>query len=128
MPPTPNEQVEQAKREIREVSPDEARQRLEAGAVALDVREADEVAAGHLPDAVHIARGLLEAQIGEHEALRDTGTPVVAYCRVGNRSALAAKTLQDLGYRDVVSLAGGIQAWAQAGHEVEIPGVDDEDE
>lgn len=128
MSPISRELVEQAKREIREISPDEARQRIEAGAVALDVREADEVAAGHLPGATHIPRGLLELRIGEHGTLADPGTPVVAYCRSGARSALAAKSLQEMGYRDVASLAGGILAWAQAGHDVHVPGEDADEE
>lgn len=127
MAPTYQELVAQAKREIREVSPDEARRRIEAGAVALDVREAHEVAAGHLPDAAHIPRGSLELGIDGHETLGDPATPVVAYCRSGGRSALAAQTLQGLGYRDVVSLEGGIEAWARAGHAVHVPG-DGEDE
>lgn len=128
MAPTPQELLEQARREIREVTPDDARRRLEAGAVALDVREAEEVAAGHLPDATHIPRGLLELQLGDHERLRDPDTPIVTYCRAGGRSALAAKSLQDMGYRNVVSLAGGYDAWRQAGNAVRMPGEGTDDD
>lgn len=127
MAPTPDELVEQAKREIREVSPDEARRRIDAGAVALDVREADELAAGLLPGAAHIPHGALEHHIGAHEALADPQATVVIYCRSGRRSALAAKTLQERGYRDVASLAGGYIAWVEAGHAVQLPDEDEEE-
>ncbi|AHF89009.1 Rhodanese-related sulfurtransferase [Opitutaceae bacterium TAV1] len=77
--------------------------------VLLDVRETDEFAKGHLPGARHVSRGVLEGNI--EDIVPDPATPVVLYCASGNRSALAADNLQRMGYRDVVSLAGGYKAW-----------------
>lgn len=102
--------VARAKREIREVDADAVRRLIAAGAVIIDVREPVEVAAGTLPGAIAVPRGVLAGEIARIAA--DPGTPIVLVCSAGNRSALAAKELQDLGYRGVVSLAGGLGAWA----------------
>src|SRR5581483_1064670 len=83
------------------------------GAVVLDVREPDEYEQGALPGAVHIPRGHLESKIETHVA--DRSTPIVIHCASGVRSAFAAKTLQDLGYTDVVSLSGGFNKWKDEG-------------
>lgn len=98
-----------ARQRIREVTPTEAREMLSAGAVLLDVRDRDEFVAGHIDGATHLSRGTLEMRV--HEVIPDTDTPVVCYCAGGNRGALAADTLQKLGYRNVVSIAGGRQAY-----------------
>src|SRR4026209_2832073 len=95
--------LRQVKAEIREVSVAAAREATQAGPV--DVREADEWAQGHVPGALFIPRGYLELRI--EEKAPDKDRPVVVYCAGGTRSALGAKALQDLGYRDVVSMAGG---------------------
>src|SRR5919106_4077771 len=81
----------------------------------VDVREDREWNLGHLPGAVHVARGTLEGRI---EGAVPRERKVVLYCGRGNRSALAADTLREMGYRDVSSLAGGIQAWVDAGGEI----------
>ncbi len=104
---TTRELLDGAKAVIREVEPAEVEPRLDE-VVVLDVREADEYEQGALPGAVHIPRGFLEFQV--EGRLPDKERPVVVYCAGGARSALAAKTLQDLGYRDVVSLVGGSTA------------------
>ena len=88
-----------AKSEITEVDTATAAERIAAGAVVLDVREPDEYDQGALPDAIHIPRGHLEAQI--EGRILDKTAPVVVYCAGGVRSAFAAKTLQELGYTDV---------------------------
>ncbi len=86
----------------------------DAGAVTvIDVREADEYARGAIAGAVWIARGLLESNI--ERAAPDRATPLVVYCASGNRSVLAARTLQELGYSDVRSLAGGFAAYLRSG-------------
>ena len=106
-----------AKAEVREVDTaeaDELRQR--PGAVVLDVREPDEYEQGAIPGAVHIPRGTLETKV---EAALPRGRKVIIYCAGGNRSALAADTLQQMGYTDVASMAGGFRHWAQSGGEVE---------
>ena len=87
--------------------------------VFLDVRERDEWDEGHIPGAVHIARGWLESRI--EQAVPDRGKPIVAYCASGNRSTFAAKTLEELGYADVVNLAGGINDWKRRGYPLEVP-------
>jgi molybdopterin/thiamine biosynthesis adenylyltransferase/rhodanese-related sulfurtransferase len=110
----------QTKTEIREVdtaAADEARRR--SGTVVLDVREPDEYDQGALPGAIHIPRGHLESQI--EGKIVDKQTPVVVYCAGGVRSAFAAKTLQDLGYADVVSMAGGFGRWKDEGRDWSLP-------
>lgn len=113
------ELVAAAKRQIREVSPSEAESRLSEGAVFVDVREPEEFEQGAIEDARPIPRGVLESNIGLQ--VPDRTTPIVVYCAVGARSALAAKSLADLGYQDVVSLAGGFGQWKTEGLPWSIP-------
>ena len=107
--PTPKELLAAAKSRIREVDTDAAERLIADGAAVLDVREPDEYEQGALPDAVHIPRGFLEFQA--EGKLTDKSAPVVVYCAGGNRSAFAAVTLEELGYTDVVSMAGGFGKW-----------------
>jgi molybdopterin/thiamine biosynthesis adenylyltransferase/rhodanese-related sulfurtransferase len=102
------ELLAQTKSKIREVDPETAESRL-AAATFLDVRELDEFEQGMIPGAVFIPRGHLESQV--ENKLTDKNKPVVIYCAGGTRSAFAAETLQDLGYADVVSMAGGFGRW-----------------
>ena len=127
MTPTMQELVQNARRQITEVSPEQAQQRVENGAVALDVREAGELAEGHVPDAVHIPRGLLEFQAGEHEALQSQDTPICVYCMAGGRAALAAQTLKQLGYTNVASIQGGFEGWKKAGMPLQVAAKDEEE-
>ena len=106
-----------AKSEIVEVDTDDAAARIAGGALVLDVREPDEYDEGALPGAIHIPRGHLEAQV-EGRSL-DKSAPVVVYCAGGVRSAFAAKTLAELGYTDVFSMAGGFGRWKDEGRAVE---------
>src|SRR6476646_5643162 len=99
--------------QIREVDARQAQAMLAEGAHAIDVREQDEVEQGVIPGATAIPRGFLEAKI--EDAVRDRDEPVVVYCAGGARSAFAAKSLQELGYTDVVSMSGGFGAWKTAG-------------
>ncbi len=87
--------------------------------VTVDVREADEYDQGALDDAVHIPRGFLESQIEAKVPNRDT--PVLVYCAGGTRSAFAARTLGELGYTDVVSMAGGFNQWKNEGRPFALP-------
>ncbi len=111
--------IAEAKQRVREIGPDEVRalREREPDLVLLDVREPNEVATGRVPGAVAIARGVLEAAV-ESRVPRDRR--VVVYCASGNRSALAADTLQQMGYADVASMRGGIRGWADAGGELEL--------
>ena len=112
----------QAKSQITEIDTNEAASRIVAGGViVLDVREPDEYEQGALPDALHIPRGHLEAQI-EGRIVEKTA-PVLVYCAGGVRSAFAAKTLSELGYTNVVSVAGGFGKWKDEGRPWRTPAV-----
>ena len=110
--------INDAKTRIREVTPAQVREMRARGesAVYLDVREPNEWNLGHLPGAMHIPRGTLETKV---EAVVPRDRKVVIYCAGGNRSALAADTLQQMGYADVASMSGGFTGWAQSGGDVE---------
>ncbi|MDP9452993.1 MAG: molybdopterin-synthase adenylyltransferase MoeB [Actinomycetota bacterium] len=109
------------KSRIREVDTAEAEQAIAAGATVLDVREPDEYEQGALPGAVHIPRGHLESQI--ENRVVDRATPLVVHCAGGTRSAFAAETLSQLGYTDVVSMAGGFNKWKDEGRAWSTPRV-----
>src|SRR2546423_9568232 len=91
----------------------------DAAPLFLDVREREEWDEGHLPGATHIPRGWLESRI--EQSAPDRAQPIVVYCAFGSRSAFAAKTLEELGYQDVASLAGGINDWKRHGFPLEVP-------
>jgi len=106
--------LSQAKSQITEVTPEDAEKRIAAGNVlVLDVREPDEYDQGALPNVLHIPRGHLEAQIEGKATDRDQ--EIVVYCAGGVRSAFAAKTLQELGYTNVLSMIGGFGRWKDEG-------------
>jgi rhodanese-related sulfurtransferase len=98
----------EAKAKIRQMPPDEALRLIKAGATLLDVREKDEFEKSCLDGATHLSRGVLEMNIGQ--VVPDKSAPIVCYCSGGNRGALAAATLQRMGYRNVVSIEGGMNA------------------
>ncbi|MBS3952764.1 MAG: MBL fold metallo-hydrolase [Methylomicrobium sp.] len=106
------EMVDSAKQQITEINVEKSKQLIaEGNVVIIDTREESEYAVGHLDNALPIPRGLLEFKIGSQPDLADKSKPVLVYCRSGNRSALAALTLQNLGYKNVLSMAGGYEAW-----------------
>lgn len=109
------------KAEIAETDPAGASERRSAGAVILDVREPDETAQGVIPGSVQIVRGNLEAQV--EARIPDKSTELVVMCAGGVRSAFAAKTLQELGYRNVISMDGGFNRWKDEGRDWETPRV-----
>src|SRR5215471_4341597 len=113
--------LSRTKKDIREVSVhdvDVAR-RTRNGFVLLDVREKDEWEEGHLPGAVLLPRGFLELKI--EKTVTDKDTPIIVYCAGGVRSALAVKSLRELGYSDVVSMAGGYGEWKNNGLPFVVP-------
>ena len=113
-----------AKSRISEVPITEAEAAIRAADVLIDVREADEFAAGHLPGAIHASRGMLEFKLSGNPALAARDIQVVLYCKTSGRAALAAAAMQDMGYLNVKSIAGGFDAWAAAGkpvHKPELP-------
>lgn len=115
--------VAAARQRIREVSPSEVQSMVSTDQVLIDVREPAEYASGHLPGAINLPRGVLEFQIHAHpamgcttsDALAASDRPLLLYCLSGGRAALAADSLQQLGFSQVSSLAGGITAWREAG-------------
>jgi molybdopterin/thiamine biosynthesis adenylyltransferase/rhodanese-related sulfurtransferase len=120
MTPSGPEVLRQIKEQIDEVDPGEVKKQLGNGVVLIDVREAEEFDAGHIPGAVHVPRSYLESRI--ENAVSDRDAHVVLYCQSGNRSAWGAHTLKDLlGYENVESMKGGITLWKDRGYEVEVP-------
>ena len=111
--------VNDAKSRIREVSVDEALQRVPAGAKLIDVREDDEWKSGHAAGAEHLGRGVIERDIVQ--TFPDKNTELILYCGGGYRSALAADNLQKMGYTNVFSMAGGWKAWKEANAPTETP-------
>ncbi|OLB85641.1 MAG: sulfurtransferase [Acidobacteria bacterium] len=107
--------VENAKQRIREVSVDDVKTKLDRGEkfVLVDVREESEWAKDHLPGAIHLGKGVIERDV--EQRVSDLNAPVVLYCGGGYRSALAADNLQQMGYRNVLSMDGGIREWREKG-------------
>jgi molybdopterin/thiamine biosynthesis adenylyltransferase/rhodanese-related sulfurtransferase len=110
--PTPRDLLNAAKAEIKEIDPNDVAAQLDHFTL-LDVREPEEYEQGAVPGAVHVPRGNLEFSV--EGRIPDKNAPVAVYCAGGVRSAFAAKTLQDLGYTDVVSVIGGFNKWKDEG-------------
>ena len=111
--------VNDAKSRVKECTIDEMRARQAAGEkfLLIDVREESEFAAGHIPGAMHLGKGIIERDI--EGKVPDTATPLVLYCGGGFRSALAADNLQKMGYTSVISMDGGMRGWKEKGLPVE---------
>jgi rhodanese-related sulfurtransferase len=106
--------VADAKQNITEISATEAAAKSNSGqAVIVDVREKDEWEEEHIPDAIHMSRGTIELDV--EEKVPDTNAMIICHCGGGGRSALAADSLQKMGYKNVRSMAGGFKAWRAAG-------------
>jgi rhodanese-related sulfurtransferase len=106
--------VAAAKENTREISPTEAAAKLKSGgAVVVDVREKDEWDDEHIPGAIHLSRGTIELDI--EEKVPDNNAMIITHCGGGGRSALAAESLQKMGYKNVRSMTGGFKAWKAAG-------------
>lgn len=109
------------KKEIKEVTTEELYRDLHQNPqiAIVDVREHDEFIKGHLPNAIFLPRGFLELRI--ESTIPDRDQEVYLYCGGGNRSALAARSLQEMGYKRAVSLKGGFSQWSKEGKPVEFP-------
>lgn len=118
---TAHDLVLQAKTCTHEIALPDAPAAIQQADVLIDVREADEFAAGHLPGAILVPRGLLEFKLSSTPALSGRDLKVVLYCKTSGRAALAAQTMQSMGYMNVGSVAGGFDAWAAAGMPVVKP-------
>src|ERR1700704_1075303 len=120
MSPSSADLLRQVKSQIEEVDPSTVNELLQEGVTIVDLRETDELASGMLPGAKHVPRSYLESRI--EGVVSDRSAHVILYCASGNRSAYAARTLeQDLGYEHVESMAGGITLWKDRGYEVDVP-------
>ena len=107
--------VATAKQQIKEIDTNTAQSQL-PNCLLLDVREPAEFTAGHLAGAVNIPRGVLEFQISNHPDFQGKqAADIIVYCQTGGRSALATYALNQLGYMQAVSMAGGFKAWAESG-------------
>lgn len=113
--------VAAAKAHVQEIPLAEAEQALRDADAVIDVREESEYAAGHLPGAIHLSRGMLEFKLSGMPALSARDIQVVVYCKTSGRAALAARAMQDMGYLNVRSIAGGYDAWVAAGKPVVKP-------
>ena len=118
---TAHDLVAAAKTRIHEIAVQDAEAAIQNADLLLDVREADEYAAGHLSGAVPIPRGMLEFKFSATPALQPRDLKIVLYCKTSGRAALAAAALQDMGYLNVQSIAGGFDAWVAAGKPVALP-------
>ena len=106
--------VADAKQRITEISPAETRAQVDDGrAILFDVREASEWQSGHAVGARHASRGTIE--IGIEKQVPNLDQPIICHCGSGGRSALVADSLQKMGYTNVKSMAGGMEAWKEAG-------------
>jgi rhodanese-related sulfurtransferase len=107
--------VQDAKKHVKETNVADVKRRKDSGEkfLLVDVREDNEWAAGHIPDAVHLGRGIIERDI--ETQVPDTGTKMILYCGGGFRSALVAENLQKMGYTNVESMDGGWKGWIGAG-------------
>lgn len=116
--------VAAAKAQVAEIPVTDAEAAIRDADVLLDVREAEEFAAGHLPGAIHASRGLLEFKLSGSPQLASRDLGFVIYCKTSGRAALAAVAMREMGYLNVKSIAGGFDAWAAAGkpvHKPELP-------
>jgi rhodanese-related sulfurtransferase len=110
---------------VPRITPDEARQKIDSGALVVDVRDAAEVdKSGKVAGAVHVPRGMLEFRADPETPYYDKnfekGRPVILYCASGGRAALSGQALKEMGYDDVHNL-GGFNDWAESGGAVEKP-------
>jgi rhodanese-related sulfurtransferase len=107
--------VTDAKKRIKETNVADVKRRLDAGEkfILIDVREESEWGRGHLPGAIHLAKGVIERDI--EQRVPDTGAKLILYCGGGFRSALSADNLQKMGYTNVESMDGGWKGWLDAG-------------
>jgi rhodanese-related sulfurtransferase len=125
---SPSDVVARAKATIKECTVSEARKFLTPDTLVIDIREPEEFGRGHLPGAVLLPRGLLEFEIHPLVERTSAGSGVAAedrdivlYCGTGGRSALAAETLTNMGYRNALSMDGGIVAWAALQLPIDFP-------
>jgi rhodanese-related sulfurtransferase len=111
--------VDDAKKRVRETNVDAVKARIDRGekVLLIDVREESEYAKDHVPDAIHLGKGVIERDI--EARVPELNTEMILYCGGGFRSALAADNLQKMGYTNVISMDGGIRDWREKGYPLE---------
>ena len=107
--------VNESRKRVRETNVEDVKAQMDRGEkiILVDVREESEFARDHLPGAIHLGKGVIERDI--EDKVPDLNAPLVLYCGGGYRSALAADNLQKMGYKNVLSMDGGIRAWREKG-------------
>ncbi len=119
---TAHELVQEAKKSIKECLPAEIHDKMTIpNTLLVDVREPEEYLQGHLYGAVNIPRGMLEFKISNEPTLQDLTRPIIVYCKNSGRAALSVVAIQAMGFKNVVSLAGGIEAWVADNRAVDKP-------
>ncbi len=121
IPPVVKQKVEAAQKQVKTIGMEEYRKLVEnpGAALIVDVREPHEYAAGHVPGAINIPRGVLEFKIWNHvgfPANTEMDRPLILQCQSGNRASLAAQSLQDLGFTRTTAVVMSLEGWQQAGN------------
>lgn len=101
--------ADNARSKVQEVSPESVAELMSNGAIALDIRDPDEHANGHIPGSINLSRGKLEMNV--EGVLPDLDTVILCYCNAYNRGALSAASLKDMGYANAKFIGGGLNAW-----------------
>jgi len=118
---TAHDLVVAAKQSVQEISVDQAIKAIHSCDVLIDVRETEEYFSGHLAGAIHMSRGMLEFMMAGNPQMQPRNLDIILYCKTSGRAALCAVSLAQMGYTHVRSIAGGIEAWQAAGHDVFKP-------
>lgn len=113
--------VTEAKQDISEISTEQADDLIQGADLLIDVREPDEFRQGHIPGAINIPRGMLEFKLSATPEYDSRDLNIVVYCKTSGRAALAARSLKHMGYLQVKSIAGGFDAWLEAGKPLAQP-------
>lgn len=115
---TSDQLVKEAKASIKEVSVDEVKKLIDnkEKIILLDVRDKEEFETGYIPGAINLSRGLLEFKIST--MIPDKNAVIIVYCGIDLRGPLAARTLNELGYKNAVNIIGGLKAWKAAGYPI----------
>lgn len=111
---TAHDLVALAKHHIQEIDINAAEVHIAQADILIDVREPEEYRQGHIPGAINMPRGLLEFQMSGQPALQSRDLSIVLYCKTSGRAALAARSLQEMGYLNIYSISGGFDAWANS--------------
>ena len=113
---TPDQMVQEAKAQIKEVSITDVKKMIDAkeNVILLDVRDKQEFDEGRIPGAINISRGMLEFKVAM--ILPDKNAKIIVYCSLDLRGPLATKAINDLGYKNAINMAGGLKAWKEAGY------------